>query len=103
MFHGNSQSPHECGRQEGIAGKLPGKRRRHFPEANRIGRERVIAQDGATGIDHHKGRGDFAFGILAGLMMEVLVQFGNAAVKVCTVVGGPESFDSHFLPIVTPY
>jgi hypothetical protein len=74
------------GRKKRIARKPPGDGVRQLPELNAISRESIVTENRTTACDHDERCGDFSSGILAGLMMDVTVEFRNARVERCPVV-----------------
>ena len=72
------QSPEQGGRKTRIARKPLGNGFRQFTEQNAISRERIVAVHRTPAINHDEGSGDFSSSILAGLMMDVAVEFRNA-------------------------
>jgi hypothetical protein len=86
------QSPQESRRKERIPGELLGDSVRQLSRINAIGRERIVAHDGAALVDHHKRRGDSASCVLAGLVVEIIVQFRHAAAERDAIMGRPEWF-----------
>src|SRR5580700_9365795 len=50
----------------------------------------MVSGDRTATVNHDEGCGDLSSGILAGLMMEVVIEFRNARVEGGTVVRSPE-------------
>src|SRR5665647_503749 len=86
----DGQPAEQGGWKKRIARKLPGDGFRQFTEQNTVSREGIVTENRATAVDHDKRCGDFSSGILAGLTMDVVVEFQNARVESGPVVRSAE-------------
>ena len=89
----DGQAAEQGGRKKRIARKPPGDGFRQLTELNAVSRESIVAENRATAVEHDERRGDFSSGILAGLMMDVAVEFRNARVESGPVVRSAEGLD----------
>lgn len=86
----DSQPAKQGGRNKRVSRKPPGDRFRKLTGLNAIGRQCIVTGNRTTAVHHDKRCGDFSSGILAGLMMDVTVEFRNARVESGPVVSRAE-------------
>ena len=68
--------------------ELPRHRFRQFPKQHGVGRKSVIAQDLAVLVHRHKRCGDHSFGVLSGLLVEIIVEIRDARMERRPILSG---------------
>ena len=88
----NAKSSQQCCWKKRVAREILCDGFGKLPEPDGVCGQRVVAHHGSARVNEHEWRGDSSSGILPGLLVEVAVEFWNAAVKTGAVVTGSERF-----------